>query len=532
MPGWLSALPSTWRLTIRYLAVPLAVALLTVSIVPARDRISVFNALFLYLMLCYALALTAGSGPAVLAALLSFGIFNYFFVPPIHTFRIADSDHAVALIAFLGVAIVTGQLVARVRTRTEVARREQHRTALLYELNAALIGNVTLDAMLATIVERLVRIYGAASCRILRPAEGGALAVSAGFPPPVSPEIERQRSALARRAMDQGAVMGRSRTSRRVVPARGDQPGAGLMADSEFDSMYVPIRTASRTLGVLEVNGRPGGGRFSAEDEQLLATFANQAALAVERASLLEAAARAGALAESDAFKSTLLAALSHDLRTPLAVIKASSSALLDPTVTWDETARSGLLVAIDEEADRLDRPVGNLLDLTRLQGTVLRPNREWYDIAELIADVIQRPPMNQSGHPIEIAIEGDLPSICFDYVQIAQVLTNLIENAIKYTPAGTSITVSARRVVGMIEIAVADTGPGIAPTDVPHLFDPFYRGGTDRRIPGTGIGLAICRGFVEAHGGQIRVRSQVGEGTVFSFTLPIDRQEDGVRAE
>ena len=208
----------------QYLVAPIGVALLTLMIAPFRDNVSVQNALFLYLLLCFGFALWLGSGPAVLGALLSFLAFNYFLVSPIHTFRVADSEHAVALVAFLGVAIVTGQLVARVRSRTAIAEREQRRTALLYDLNAALIGGVTLESMLNTIAEQLVRMYGAASCRIVQRDRSGAMLVSARYPAATSLAVDRQREALISRAMNEGVVVGRSRTSRRVVPARPARP--------------------------------------------------------------------------------------------------------------------------------------------------------------------------------------------------------------------------------------------------------------------------------------------------------------------
>jgi two-component system sensor histidine kinase KdpD len=502
------------------------IAATTVALVPVREQLGIPTILLLYLLICFSLALTVGPGASMLAAVLAFGAFNFFFLPPIHTLNVSSSEHLLALFVFLGVTIVTGQLAARVRTRTEVAVREQRRTALLYELNAALIGDVTLDEILATIVQQVVRIYGAAACRILQPDDSGSLALTARFPESAPAGIERQRAAVAQWAMEHGLPAGRGKAGARVVMPHGSRPGAGLMPESDADVLYLPIRSAERAIGVLEVTGRPGGGRFSHDDQQILASFATQAALALERARLTRTAASAQAFAESDAFKTTLLAALSHDLRTPLAVIKASSTALLDSSVDWDEQSRSELLHAIDEETDRLNAMMGSLLDLTRLQGGALRPDRQWYDIAELVADVINRPGLRLADHPLSVEVAPDLPTARFDYVLIAQVLTNLIENAIKYTPPGTPITISARTVPGAIDVAVADRGPGISAADLPHLFDVFYRAPADRRIPGSGIGLAICKGFVEAHGGRLRVESSPGQGATFRFTLPIDEPE------
>jgi two-component system sensor histidine kinase KdpD len=273
---------------------------------------------------------------------------------------------------------------------------------------------------------------------------------------------------------------------------------------------------------VLEVTGRPGRGAFRAEDQQTLTTFVDQAALALERARLSQEVAQASALAQSDELKSALLAAVSHDLRTPLASIKASVSSLLDDSVVWDAETRRDFLVAIDEETDRLTLMVSNLLDLSRIEGGALRPRKDWYDIDELIVDVRARLAPRTKNHPLTITVEPDLPLLCFDYVQIAQVLINLIENAVKYTADGTPIAIAARRAPGAVEIAVHDDGPGIPPEHQLHLFDTFYRGNAAAAAPGSGIGLAISKGLIEAHHGLIWVESEPGSGTTFRFTLPL----------
>ena len=236
---------------------------------------------------------------------------------------------------------------------------------------------------------------------------------------------------------------------------------------------------------MLEVTGRPGTWVFRAEDEQTLTTFVDQAALALERARLSEEAASAAALAQSDELKSALLAAVSHDLRTPLASIKASATSLLDDSVEWDAEARQDFLEAIDEETDRLTLMVSNLLDLSRIEGGALRPQKDWYDVDELIADVRMRLATRIADHPLTVALGPDLPSLRFDYVQIAQVLVNLIENAVKYTPAGTPITVAAHQVPGAIEISVHDDGPGIPPESIRGVCSTSSTAPTRQRPPG-----------------------------------------------
>jgi two-component system sensor histidine kinase KdpD len=294
----------------------------------------------------------------------------------------------------------------------------------------------------------------------------------------------------------------------------------------ESDVLYIPIGTSAQAIGVLEVRGRPGGGRFDDDDRNTLTSFANQAALALDRVRLSQEAARAEVLAQSDELKSALLAAVSHDLRTPLAAIKTSVTSLMDASVAWDQEARSEFLDAINEETDRLTLMVSNLLDLSRIEGGALRPDRDWYDVDELVSGVRSRLASRAAltGHQIASVIEPGVSLGYFDYVEIEQVLMNLVENALKYTPAGSTVTITAREIPSGLEFSVIDNGPGIDPASKSRLFEKFYRSESTSRIPGTGIGLAICRGLVEAHGGRIWVESELGRGTTFTFTIPFDR--------
>lgn len=500
----------------------------TLAMLPFRDALGVLNALLIFLLLCFLIALALGSGPAVLAAVLGFLALDFFFIPPHGTLSIARPDHVLALFVYLGIAVVTGQLVARARARTAIAEREQRRTTLLYDLNAALIGDVTLDAVLATIVERVVHVYGAQRCRILLPSGEAGLMTAARFPANTPADIDRQGAAVAEWAMAnrQPASLG-GRRAKTVAP-HGVEAERAEVKPRGMEVLYVPIATARQVIGALEVGGRPGSGRFQPEDETLLISFANQAALALERGRLAEAATKAAALAESDELKSVLLAAVSHDLRTPLAVIKTSATSLLDSSVAWSAEERIDFLHAIDEETDRLTRLVQGLLDLTKIESGALRPNKEWSDVAEVIEDVGERlrRRAEASGHCLELGVESDLPIIAFDYVEIAQALINLIENALTHTPPGTRVTVSARKAASAIEIAVADNGPGIPARELTRVFEKFHRLNESRA--GSGIGLAIAKGFVEANGGAIWAESRPGAGATFRFTLPLPAPEKG----
>ena len=493
------------------------------ALLPGLDLL---NVSLILLLVTFVLALILGSGPAVAAALLSFLTLNYFFIPPLQNLAVAQGNNVLALAVYLGIAIVTGQLVARVRIRSNAAIEDQRRTALLYELNAALISDITPDAILGTIVEQIVRVYRAAECRILLP-EGEQFKVQARFPASSTQAIDRQQDAMATWVLEHGSNAHQGGDRRRLRFPHGTvAPGSMPKWLPERDRLYMPIATSERKFGVLEIAGRPGGGRFEDADVKLLSAFANQAALALERAHLTEEVGRAVILSESDALKSALLATVSHDLRTPLAAIKASATSLLDTSVDWPVEAREELLHAIDEETDRLTLMVGNLLDLSRIEGGALTPDKGWYDVAELVADVAHRLSNRLDQHPLSTDVEPMLPLVRFDYIEILQVMTNLVENAVKYTPPETSFTIVARRVPRAVEIAVHDGGTGISPDRLPYLFEKFYRGEPAAKVAGTGIGLTISRGLVEAHGGSLVAESGCGTGTTFRFTLPLD--EDG----
>jgi two-component system sensor histidine kinase KdpD len=272
----------------------------------------------------------------------------------------------------------------------------------------------------------------------------------------------------------------------------------------------------------LEVVGTRRARVFTTDELRLLEAFADIAALAVDRERLLREAAGAETLKATDQLKSALLAAVSHDLRTPLAAIKSSVSGLLDPTVEWDAATRRELLGAVDEETDRLTRLVANLLDLSRIEGGALRPILDWYDVRELLETATARLARTVAQHLV-LNVADDVGAVRCDYVQIHQVVANLVENAAKFAPEGTMIRVYARRLPDAVEVSVSDEGPGIPPGERDAVFAKFYRvqraGG---RVAGSGLGLAISKGLVEAHGGRIHIGAAPGGGTCVTFTLPL----------
>jgi two-component system sensor histidine kinase KdpD len=256
-------------------------------------------------------------------------------------------------------------------------------------------------------------------------------------------------------------------------------------------------------------------------------TFLDQATSIIERARLRQESLQIELLQRTDKLRAALLSSVSHDLRTPLSSIKAAASSLLQEDVQWDEEARRSFALAIEREADRLNRLVGNLLDMSRIEGGALKPEKEWYPVDELIHDVLGHMQPILQGRVVQTHLPDDLPPVELDYLQMDQVLTNLIENAVRHTPPETPIEVSAQREGEQMVISVADRGPGIPEKDKVHIFDKFYRVLGTQRGTGSGLGLAVCKGLVEAHGGSIWVEDRENGGAIFRFTLPIGKSED-----
>lgn len=520
-----------WQATRGYAVGALGVFVVTLAAQPLRDGLNSLTVALVYLIVVLTTAVIGGIGAGIATSVVSFLAFNFYFLPPYYTFIIGAPQDIVALFVFLIVAVVTSQLVSRLRTREREAAHRAAELETLAGLTSALLADTTLDTVLATIVEGVTRVFAVESTAILLPSDAGALAVRLVYPTEAGGGFltNREHDAVAAHVFATGVAAGVGTASRAMRPhAPG---GEGGVRPRGRRVLYIPVRAVGHSVGVLGV-ARGGASEFTADERRVFTAFADQAALAIDRARLTEEATRAAALAQADTLKTALLAAVSHDLRTPLASIKASATSLLQSDVQWDAETQREFLTAIDEETDRLARLVSNLLDLTRIQGGALRPEKDWYDIEEVVGSVADRLTPLLAAHPIHTEIAPDLPMLSFDFVEIAQVLTNLIENAAKYSDPGTPIIIAAAHDGDFVRVQVRDRGMGIPAADVPHVFDTFYRvrrDGRAWRIGGTGIGLSLCKGFVEAHGGTISVTSALGAGSTFTFTLPVDsRQVDG----
>lgn len=486
------------------------VGLVTAAISSLLPSAPVATVAMLYLVAVLGAAVSVGRGPAIASAMAAFLCFNWFFVEPLHHLTVADPRDLVVLFVFLLVAVVTGQLGASQRARAEEARSRERETALLYEL-ARSLGEIALDQALPQISARLRAHFGVAALAI--EVQGSApRSFGAGDASLVQ---LLTRSDSPREVLEPGG--GQSRWVRIAPPSR---PGR----DAHPRLATVPLLIGGRRVGALHI-ARSEIGRPAPREGRLLDAVGTQLASAIDRDTLQRQAIDTEVLRRTDALRADLLDAVSHDLRTPLSSILASASSLRESDIVWTASERDEFLRAIEDEARRLDRLVRNLLDASRIQAGELRPIREWHDAAALVDDVVTRMRPLVREHAIVCSVQDGLPPIRLDYIAIDQILTNLIENAAKFAPAGTEVEIACDRSNGSLRFQVSDRGPGIPATSLPRAFEPFARGHSIAGISGVGLGLSITKRLVEAHDGVIWYESRPGGGSRFVFTLPVGEE-------
>jgi len=490
------------------LAYPLAlasVAAVTLLIGVLESNLGIVHNPLLYLIAILVTATSLGSLPAVFASLASFVAFDWFFVEPRFTMSLAQSEDWTALLLFLLTAIITGQLAAGQRQRAQEAAQREREATVLYDV-VQLLASSELNRAIDTIAGRLLSELQLLAVVVDLVDERGVSQTRAAAGDPAIVEAIRSNPGTCRI----GLADGLSETPDRPAIVREHQ-------------YAVPVVAMGRPCGTLLAVTPSSTFQLTRVDRRLLSAIAAQLGAAVERARLRNAATQTEILRGANELKTALLRAVSHDLRTPLASIIAYAGSLRQTDVDWSESERIEFAQAIEQEAQRLNRLVENLLDMSRMQAGSLEPEKGWYDVGALVDDVLGRLRPMTSQHQMSVEVPEDLPPVPLDYVEIDQVVTNLLENAVKHTPSGTQVTIAARLANQTIEISVADRGPGIPPRDLPHLFEPFYRGGLpESRVRGTGIGLAVAKGLVEAHGGRIWAESRPGGGACVTFTLPL----------
>jgi two-component system sensor histidine kinase KdpD len=485
------------------------VALCTAAAAVMVRHFAPANLIMVYLLGVVGAASRLGRGPSILASVLSVAAFDFFFVPPFLTFAVSDTQYFVTFAVMLVVAIVISTLTTRIRAHAEASRQRERRTATLYAMTRDLVSQQELDELLRAAARHVAEVFG--------------IRVAVYLPGPDG-QLARRAGELAGDASELGVA--------RWVQEHGQMAGRGSATLPGARALYLPLTAARGTVGVLGVESPSGEALATPEQLHLLETFAAQTALAIERVALVEEAQQARLRSETERLRNSLLSAVSHDLRTPLATITGSASALVEQEAGLDPAARRELALAIQEEADRLNRLVHNLLEMTRLESGGIHVRKDWHPLEEVVGSALARVEKRLGARRVDTDLPPDLPLVPLDPLLIEQVLINLLDNAIKYTPEGSPIEISASMEDRTLHVAVADRGPGFAPGEETRVFDKFYRGQAAGTRSGAGLGLAIARGIVEAHGGRITAEPRPGGGALFRFSLPLAAEPPEVRTD
>lgn len=486
----------------RYAAIVAGVAAITAVLAPFQSDISILNVALIYLVFAVPISARWGLAHGLFFAMTSIVALDFFFVPPVHGLAQTEPQDLIGLSGILIVSSLTGTFLSRARGRQEAAELRGRESGLLYELSTLIVSDLGSSSTLVRLCERVQETF-AANWAAVFASEGGE------FPVRAATGNSFSAPGLAD-ALAAGAA------------SRSESPEFHSWAGGRTNLALVSLRHGGETLGVLGVQREWPALAGDAAAQRLLRAFGQVAALALYHTRLMAEVTATRALQEADVLKSALLASVSHELRTPLGSIKASITSLLEDGDDGAAADREEFLETIDHETDRLTRIVSNLLDLSRIEGGALKPVRDWFDVREFLDTVVGRLRPASTAGRVSIECPASIGGACFDYLQLAQVLTNLIENAAKFSPAGSPIRVTARRTANSLRIAVSDEGPGIPDAERERVFDRFFRGSAAASAPGSGLGLTISRGLVEAHGGRLELETAAGGGATFTVTLPV----------
>ena len=473
-----------------------AVCLLTLPLAPHFDR---SNIVALFILSVVLVGMRLGRGPAALSAVLSVCAFDFFFVPPRFSFAVSDVQYLLTFLVMLAVGLITGQLTAGLRFQARVASHREERAGSLYEIARDLSGATQIEQVVGISSESIERTFRATAALLL-PGPARQLQPM----PSQNRELLPVDIGVAQWAFD-----------------KGQPAGFGTDTLPGSDILYLPLRAPTQARGVLAIRAHNRRLLRIPEQRRLLDTFAALIAIALERVHYVDVAQQAQVSMESERLRNSLLAALSHDLRTPLTVLVGLGDVLAasQPPLS---TAQREAAQAIQEESRRMSALVTNLLDMARIESGDVKLHLEWQPFEEVVGASIGATRVLLKGHTVSVRLPHDLPMMRFDSVLIERVLVNLLENAAKYTASGSVVTLSAQVVGERLSVSVADDGPGLPPGREEAVFQKFTRGARESATPGVGLGLAICRAIIEAHGGKIHGRNQPEGGAVFTFTLPV----------
>jgi two-component system, OmpR family, sensor histidine kinase KdpD len=482
---------------------------------PLSPYFGLVNTVMLYLLGTTVGALRLGRGPSVLLAVANMLAFDYFFVPPVFSFDVEDARYLFTLGVMLIVALVIANLMVSIRRHRETADAREQRTAVLYAMSRELAVATDAQAMAAAAVRHISAVFHSTTVVLIADPRGCLS--------PMSPDESVGKEA-------QSPLPAFDLEFAQEVVARGER--------RIKDAIYLPLQGSRRVRGVIVVCPQPPTRALPAEQLNLLETFAAQLALSLQRARLAEAAEAARISAEQALLRNTLLASISHDLRTPLSAIAGAGSLIAQPEYALNVDRRTTLGHLIERKARDMSQLLTNVLELMQMEFGSGTLRTDWHAVDDLVALALRTNEARLAQWRTVVNLPADLPLILVEATLIVQILSNLLENAAKYTPPGTTITISAAVGVKNISLVVADDGPGLPPGDPERLFEKFQRGRSESNIVGVGLGLAICRAAARLHGGEIHGMDNAGGGARFEITLPLETQanaapedEDGNRS-
>ncbi|WAH38673.1 DUF4118 domain-containing protein [Alicyclobacillus dauci] len=484
-----------------YVLVTVFVCLLTVLLHQFNVSRDLVNIALIYLLPVLVSAVRWGLGPAFYASAIGVVAFDFFFVPPTHSFTVADLRYLVSFAVFLGVATLTASLASRLRTQLHFAKQREANTAALYALSRQMTAVSGLENVLQSIVKQVSTTIGHEVVIFL------------------GDNLRDLHLAVSSRENIQDSEIQGDYGVARWVYSHGEIAGHGTRNLRQSPDLYLPLKTDTKIHGVLGIRMARG---LTPDKLRLLEALAGLSAMALSRIKLEEEAKVAHLTAESERLRTALLDSISHELRTPLAAIIGSVTGLIETGEVLSTEDRQELLYNILDGAMRMNRLITNLLGMVRLESGMLRLNKNWCDIQDIVGVALNQF-RETSGHRIVVKFSDDIPPVPLDDVLMEQVLVNLLSNAIKYSPVGSEITLSVTFDGDKLVIRVADEGFGIPAGEHDKVFDKFYRVQSGLKVPGTGLGLAICKGIVEAHGGTITAAPNSPRGTVFTVAMPVD---------
>lgn len=512
-----------------YLFAIACVAVATALFLFGRDYFAKGQWALLYLLLVVFVASVVGFRASLVAAVLSFLVWNFFFLPPYHTFVVHDPKDWLSLVVFLIVGIVMGLQTARMREREAEARAREQETALLNRLSASLVSMSSTRAMVDVLLQEVLVITGATSVMLFVVEQDGMVSP---YCLDVACSLNEEQWDRAHWVLQNTKAIGLPHVTSLTrlgvqgwpisVMPREVAPGRASV------DLYLPAQSASRVEAVLYVGERAGQHAYSAHEARLLVSIANLVASFLERQRLETTASKAEALRESERLKSTLISSVSHELKTPLAAVTATITSLLEGDVVWEQAAVRPELQAVRDDLVRLNDSISALLDLSRLKADAWTPQRDWYEFGEIVSAALAKLP-DTARQRITFTIPDDLPAIQVDFQQWLQALLHLIENALAYAPTDTSVNIGASAMPREVRMWVEDCGPGISAAERERIFEQFFRGAAATGAPtGTGLGLAITAEIVRFHGGRIWVEDVQPHGARFVIALPRDDMTAG----